>query len=113
MEADVLLSQVDPGLGAAKAGLKPDDVLISADGQQIRSMTKLQRVIQESKGTPVSLVVSRNEKLMHFSFSLKNGATDGQWRIGVLLGAKVKMVSLAAERGVRRIRYNGTSATPP
>lgn len=113
VEADVLVSQVDSSLGAAKAGLKPGDVLISADGQQIRSMTKLQHVIQDSKGTPVSLVVSRDQKLRHFSVvPQKNGATDGQWRIGVLLGAKVKMVSLPLnEAFIESAKWNVGNAT--
>jgi regulator of sigma E protease len=95
VEADVLVSQVDPRLPAAKAGLKPGDILISANGQQIRSMSKLQLVIQESKGSPVLLSVLRNGKLLHFQVVAENSkATAGQWRIGVLLGAKVKLVSL-------------------
>jgi regulator of sigma E protease len=108
VEADVLVSQVDPKLGAAKAGLQPGDILISANEQQIRSMTKLQHVIQESKGKPVSLVVSRNEKLMHFSVTPQNNsATDGQWRIGVLLGAKVRYVSLPLnEAFVEAVHYS-------
>jgi regulator of sigma E protease len=95
VEADVLVSEVDSSLGAAKAGLKPGDILISADGQQIRSMSKLQQVIQDSKGSPVSLAVSREQKVIHLSVvPQKNHSTDEQWRIGVLLGAKVKLVSL-------------------
>jgi regulator of sigma E protease len=108
VEADVLVSQVDPRLGAAKAGLEPGDILISANGQQIRSMTKLQHVIQESKSNPVSLTVSRNEKLLHLSVTPQNNAaTDGEWRIGVLLGAKVKLVPLPLNQAfVESVRYN-------
>jgi regulator of sigma E protease len=113
VEADVLISQVDPRLGAARAGLQPGDILISADGQQIRSMTKLQRVIQDSKGKPVSLVVSRNEKLMHFSVVPENSKeSDGQWRIGVLIGAKVRLVSLPLnEAFVEAVHYNVSNAS--
>jgi regulator of sigma E protease len=108
VEADVLVSQVDPQLGAAKAGLQPGDILISANGQQIRSMSRLQRVIQDSKLKPVALTVSRNEKLLHFSVTPENSAaTDGQWRIGVLLGAKVKLVTLPLNQAfVESVRYN-------
>ena len=113
VEADVVISQVDPRLSAAKAGLQPGDVLISANGQQIRSMTKLQRVIQDSKNKPVSLVVSRGERLMRLSVTPENSAaTDGQWRIGVLLGAKVRLVSLPLhEAFVEAARYNVSNAT--
>jgi regulator of sigma E protease len=113
LEADVLISQVDPKLGAAKAGLKPGDILISANGQQIRSMSRLQQVIQDSKGSPVSLVVSRNEKLLHILVIPENSkATDGQWRIGVLLGAKVKLVPLPLNQAfVEAVHYNISNAT--
>ncbi len=95
VEADVIVSQVDSRYGAAKAGLKPGDVLISANGQQIRSMLKLQQVIQQSNGGPVSLTVSRDEHLIHFSVApRKDEGTDGMWRIGVVLGAKFKLVPL-------------------
>lgn len=101
VEADVIISQVDPHFGAYKAGLKPGDILISADGQQIRSMSKLQTTIQSSAGQPVSLVVSRDGNLLHLSVvPEKNAATSGQWRIGVLLGAKVKFVSLPFNQAV-------------
>jgi len=95
VEADVIVSQVDSRYGAAKAGLKPGDVLISANGQQIRSMLKLQQVIQQSNGGPVPLTVSRDEHLIHFSVApRKDEGTDGMWRIGVVLGAKFKLVPL-------------------
>ena len=93
VEADVIISQVDPQFGAQKAGLKPGDVLISAGGQQIRSMLKLQNIIQKSDGQPVSLTVSRDEHPIHFSV-VPQKSQDGIWRIGVLLGAKFKLVPL-------------------
>lgn len=77
-------------------------------------MSKLQRVIQDSKSKPVALVVSRNENLMHFSVTPENNsATDGQWRIGVLLGAKVRYVSLPLNQAfVEAVHYNvGSAAT--
>jgi regulator of sigma E protease len=93
VEADVIVSQVDPRLGAKEAGLKPDDVLISAEGQQIHSMLKLQEIIQKSNGKPVSLTVSRDERPIHFSV-VPQKSQDGMWPIGVLLGAKFKLVPL-------------------
>jgi regulator of sigma E protease len=112
VEADVLISQVDTRLGAAKAGLKPGDILISADNQQIRSMSKLQQVIQDAKGRPVELVVSRHEQLLHLSVVPENSAaTNGQWRIGVLLGEKVKLVPLPFGQAlVESVRWNTANA---
>lgn len=112
VEADVIISQVDPHLGAYQAGLKAGDVLISANGQQIRSMSKLQDIIQDSNGKPVSLVVTRDQKLQHILVTPeKSAATSGQWRIGVLLGAKVRLVSLPLNQAlVESVRYNVSNA---
>ncbi|MGA8595827.1 MAG: RIP metalloprotease RseP [Bryobacteraceae bacterium] len=108
VEADVVISEVDPHLNAYKAGLKPGDVLISANGQQLRSMSKLLSVIQGSKGTPISLVVSRNQKLLHVVVTPENNAaTHGQWLIGVLAGPKLRLVSLPLNQAlVESVRYN-------
>lgn len=108
VEADVVISEVDPHLNAYKAGLKPGDVLISANGQQLRSMSKLLSVIHNSKGTPIKLVVSRNQKLMHVVVTPENNAsTHGQWLIGVLAGPKVRFVSLPLNQAlIESVRYN-------
>jgi len=105
VEADVVLIEVAPGRGAAKAGLKPDDVLISANGEQVRSMLTLQRIIQESKGKPLALAVSRADKLMHVSVVPEKN--NGQWVIGVLGGSKVKFISLPLNQAfVEAVNYN-------
>jgi regulator of sigma E protease len=113
VEADVVISQIDGRLGAAKAGLKPGDMLISADGQEIRSMSRLQSVIQQSEGRPVSMTVSREGKLVHLSVvPRKSAATDNQWRIGVVLGLKYKLVPLPFGRAVvEAIRWNESNAS--
>jgi regulator of sigma E protease len=112
VEADVVVSQVDPHLNAYKAGLRPGDVLISANGQQLRSMPTLLNVIKDSDGKPISLVVSRDEKLMHVTVTPeKNASTHGRWLIGVLAGAKVKLVSLPFNQAfVEAARYNVSNA---
>ncbi len=113
VEADVVISQVDPQLGAAKVGLKPGDLLISADGQEIRSMSKLQTVIQQAQDHPVTLTVSRDGKLVHLSVTpQKNAGTDNQWRIGVTLGVKYKLVPLPFNQAfVESLRWNESNAT--
>jgi regulator of sigma E protease len=111
VEADVIISQVDPHYGAKKAGLEPGDVLISAGGQQIRSMLKLQNIIQKSDGKPVSLTVSRDEHPIHFSV-VPQKSQDGIWRIGVLLGAKFKLVPLPfGEALVQSIQWSKSNVS--
>ena len=110
VEADVVISQVDPQLGAQKAGLKPGDVLISADGQQIRSMLKLQNIIQKSEGQPVSLTVSRDEQLMHFSVVPQKSAGRNMADRRPA-GSEIQAGAASLRRGVRSNRCSGTRAT--
>ena len=112
-ESDVVISQLTSGLNAVKAGLKPGDLLVSANGQQIRSTVKLQEVIQNSQSNPVDLIISRDGHLKRFSVTpIKNGDTDGQWRIGVALSPKMTLVQLPfGEALVESAQFNRRNAT--
>ena len=68
-------------------------------------MLTLQRIIQESKGKPLALAVSRADKLMHVSVVPEKN--NGQWVIGVLGGSKVKFISLPLNQAfVEAVNYN-------
>src|ERR1700722_20130404 len=49
---------------AAKAGLKPGDIMVSVDSQPIHSTPKVHDIINTNGGKPVDVVYSRNGKLM-------------------------------------------------
>ena len=49
---------------AAKAGLKPGDIMVSVDGQPIHSTPKVHDIINSNGGKPVDVVFSRNGQLM-------------------------------------------------
>ena len=49
-------------MGAEKAGLRRGDVLLSVNGQTIRSMSKLHELIRASNGNPVQVVYEREGK---------------------------------------------------
>jgi serine protease Do len=60
----VLVQQVQPGSPAEKAGIKPGDVMLQVEGQDIKDVTEVQRVISNHKpGDSVRIkVISYNDK---------------------------------------------------
>ena len=59
----VVVNQVLPGSAADKAGIKPGDVIVSANGQPVDSNSELQSVIGVLRvGTPVTLGLVRDGK---------------------------------------------------
>jgi regulator of sigma E protease len=53
------LGIVEPGRPAARAGLKPDDLVISVNGDSVRSWGELVDEIRRSPGRPMQFVVDR------------------------------------------------------
>lgn len=55
---------VDPGRPAARSGLRPDDLVVRANGDTIRSWTELLHAIWYSPGRTLRLDVQRREQLL-------------------------------------------------
>ncbi len=81
---------------AEKAGLQKGDILVSIDGKPLRSASRLQEVIEQTKGAPVQLAYSRNGALHEVSLTPAQREVDGQqrWMIGVLLEQPMEVVKL-------------------
>lgn len=89
------VSEVQPGKPAEKAGLKPGDVLVSVDGQAIRSHHKLQNLLQTRGGQPVVLEFMHNGEKRSATLTpvYYQAAEEGvAWRIGVGLVPKYDKV---------------------
>ncbi|MEW4566696.1 PDZ domain-containing protein [Tautonia sp. JC769] len=56
----VIVMEVAPESAAEKAGIKPNDVLISLDGEPIAGVTELAELVQASGGEPISLKLLRD-----------------------------------------------------
>jgi serine protease Do len=57
----VEITRVEEGSPAAKAGLKPDDVVLEYNGQRVEGTEQLTRMVRETPpGRQVKLVISRN-----------------------------------------------------
>jgi regulator of sigma E protease len=114
-ENDIEVISAPPDKPAAKAGIEPGDILVSVNGQPIRSTPKLHDVINNTGGKPVVVVYSRNGKQGTLTVTPIMTAMDGgdpRWMIGVNLGPRMEFVSLSfPEALVQSVRYNAKSAT--
>jgi len=54
------VDSVQADSGAAAAGFQPGDVVISIDGRAIDNFADMQRIVSESAGEPLQVVVERN-----------------------------------------------------
>jgi regulator of sigma E protease len=114
-ESEIEVSSAPPDKPAAKAGLEPGDIMVSVNGQPIRSTPKLHDVINNTGGKPVLVVYSRNGKQGTLTVTPVMTSMDGgapRWMIGVNLGPKVEFVSLSFPQAlVESVRYNTKYAT--
>jgi regulator of sigma E protease len=99
---------------AAKAGLKPGDIVVSVDGQPVHSTPKVHDIINTNGGKPVDVVYSRNGKLTsaHLTPAMSDNNGTKEWLIGVKLQPKVVLVSLPFPEALSEsVRQNAKSAT--
>jgi regulator of sigma E protease len=98
---------------AAKAGLKPGDIMVSVDGQPIHSTPKVHDIISGNGGKPVDVVFSRNGQHMTARLTpiLAKNAGTKEWMVGVSLQQNVVFVSLAFPQALSEsVRENVKSA---
>ncbi len=73
-QKECVIEGVQPGSAAEKAGLRPADVVIKADGKPVANFQALTRIIAEKlPGDKLKLVVRRQDKI------IKLTATLGSW----------------------------------
>lgn len=71
----VYVVQVQPGSGAEKAGIQPGDVIIKADGKQIKSFEDLQSVINSHKvGDVINVTIWRNGRTFTVPVKLQSSS---------------------------------------
>jgi regulator of sigma E protease len=58
-DTPVQVSSLEPSMPAARAGLKPDDKILSIDGLQLHSVPALLSYLQDQAGKPASLTIQR------------------------------------------------------
>jgi regulator of sigma E protease len=77
---------VVPNSPAAAAGIQPGDIIISANGKQVKTVAdfRIETTLERSK--PVELVMQRNGQNYNTSVLPRKSPPDGEGAIGVTLG---------------------------
>lgn len=120
-ETDVEVAAVVDGMDAQKVGVRPGDILVSANGQPLRSTSKLHEVIKDGNGKPVDIVFARRSKEhkdrieQTFNATVKPAWRDGEgqdrWMIGVQLEPRLDIISLPLPQAfLESYRQNAQSA---
>jgi regulator of sigma E protease len=92
---DVEVGNVAPGMPAEKVGLKRGDLLVSVNGEPIRSQSKLKDVINSEAGKPVNLGYERDGKIETVEVTPTFTSADGEnlWLIGVNIRPRFKIIT--------------------
>jgi regulator of sigma E protease len=116
-ESDLQVYGYVPGLDMAeKAGLIKGDILVSIDGQSIRSITKLHKALADAGGRPVEIVYQRDNQRHSVTITPRKHPSDGEkgpdrWMIGASLQARMEIVKLPLNAALREsCRQNIQSA---
>lgn len=88
---------VEPGLPAAKAGLKEGDRIVAVDGAEISCWQQLSGTLQRGSGQQVDLGVQRGDQQFHFELKpvFSKLGSEGKWRIGIGLRSDVVVRQLS------------------
>jgi len=78
-----VVEEVAPGSGAEAAGLQPDDVLISVNGNPTPTTTALREAVAPVRGETVSVVVERDGQRIEKDLSIQAYASEGERLCGL------------------------------
>ena len=97
-EQSIVVADVDPGMPAAKAGLKEGDEIVAVNGQPVRVIDALIDKLQETKDQVVDVDVLRGDKSM--TFKLQPVLADAEdktkrYRVGFESTARMKVGQLS------------------
>ncbi len=84
----VVVDQVDAGLPAGKAGVKPGDQIVELDGRKVYFGNDVADVMQASNGNAVDFAIKRGEQVIHATLTPVYREMNGEkkWRVGVGVG---------------------------
>jgi len=106
-QAEMLVAEASQGMPAQKAGLRAGDLLLSVDGQGIRSPYKLQEIIRASGGKPVTVDFIRGTQRMSMAIQPTYSAPEKRWMIGVALDLRIVYTRLSAPEALAEsVRQN-------
>jgi regulator of sigma E protease len=114
-ESEVEVGSISPGMAAQAAGLQHGDILVSANGQALRSIFRLHEIEKDTDGRPLDLIYSRKGVERSVTVAPVKGDPDhtGQerWVIGLTVEPRVEIVKLPFGEAVKEsVRENIRSA---
>ncbi|MGH9947819.1 MAG: RIP metalloprotease RseP [Pyrinomonadaceae bacterium] len=104
----VLITKVNDGSPAQTGGMLAGDHVISINGKNVENVGHFMTIVQESKGTPMSLLVERNGERKTLEMAAEQ-QESGQARIGIELrdvSSKVREPAGVAEAASFAVQSN-------
>jgi regulator of sigma E protease len=98
-ESEIEVAGVLKNMDGERAGLRRGDILVSVNGQTLRSISRLNEIENETSGAPLDLVYSRNGQNQRVTVKPMKREAEGQsgprWMIGLSLQPRVEIVKLS------------------
>jgi regulator of sigma E protease len=99
---------VSSGMPAEQAGLRPNDRVVSIDGQAVATWNELSSLVQASKGRTLNMIVERDgaqlalqvTPALHGGRNMFGEETESVWRIGIEASHEVSRVGPLSAIGV-------------
>jgi regulator of sigma E protease len=105
-DSNVILTLVEPGMPAEKAGIKVGDQVLTANGQPIPVVQALIQMLKRTKDQPLDLAVLRNGQKLNFTVqpTFDQGASGQEpaYRIGIASASAKKVVQLNFTAALKR-----------
>jgi regulator of sigma E protease len=83
-----VITDLEPGMPAEKAGLKVGDIIVAVNGQPIKAIAQMISLLQKSKDAPVEVTVQRGTKQLTVTMrpvpTPMEGTKELRYRVGFL-----------------------------
>src|SRR5215471_5298878 len=83
-----VVTELEPGMPAEKAGMKQGDVIVAVNGQPVRVIAQMISMLQKSKDAPVELTARRGSDLLTFKMTpiatRLEGLGETRYRVGII-----------------------------
>ncbi len=109
-ESEIEVAGVLKGMEGERKGLLRGDVLVSVNGQALRSISRLNEIENETAGAPLDLVYARKgqeQRVTVKPVKREEGPGGPRWMIGLSLQPRVEVTTLALPEAMREsVRQN-------
>lgn len=98
-----IITELESGKPAEKAGIKVGDKIVSLDGQPIMTLIAMIESLKKTKDKPITITVLRDGQPMTFNLQPVLADTDGESRYRIGIGSNVmKVTSLPIGEALQR-----------